>query len=376
MAKLTIRYFTKRPGKNGTKRYFWQPSKELADAGWKLTRLPDNYTDAVAEAQRINAAVDEWRAGLIKSPVTERPGTLSALWANYKNSRFWRDLSPKTQYLYGLNWKTIEAWAGDAPVKSITAKSVQIFYEKLLATGKPAKAGTIIRTLRLLMTHAERENWIPKGSNPAANPGIKYKAKRQEIWSEDDVTAFVAQADKMDHFGVGTAVLINAWMGQRKMDLLSLSVKDYRDGVIQIRQSKTGANVDLPVDLIPQLKERIAAQIERNRKHSLVGTLIQDSKGRPYTEYTFTHIVQDIREQAQKHHPTLKGKTFKNLRHTAVVRLAEAGAEVTRITSVSGHSLGSANQILEVYNVRTKKAAQEAFKLRLQHEENQTEKGK
>ena len=59
---------------------------------------------------------------------------------------------------------------------------------------------------------------------------------------------------------------------------------------------------------------------------------------------------------------------FKDLRHTAVLALSEAGVSDVLISAVTGHTLGSVKQILETYLVRTKAMAVEAFKRRLAHE--------
>ena len=51
----------------------------------------------------------------------------------------------------------------------------------------------------------------------------------------------------------------------------------------------------------------------------------------------------------------------RDLRRTAVTRLAEAGCEVPLIGAITGHSISSANQILETYLVRTHSMAKTAI---------------
>lgn len=63
--------------------------------------------------------------------------------------------------------------------------------------------------------------------------------------------------------------------------------------------------------------------------------------------------------------PRLADKKFMLLRHTAVVRMGEAGCSVLEILAVSGHSMQAATQILDRYNVKTKVAAEAAFRKRL-----------
>src|SRR3546814_1856244 len=60
---------------------------------------------------------------------------------------------------------------------------------------------------------------------------------------------------------------------------------------------------------------------------------------------------------------------FMHLRHTAVTRNAEAGVSVPRIAGVTGHKLKSVEDIIDRYLVRTGKMAREAFRQRLEAEE-------
>ncbi len=81
-------------------------------------------------------------------------------------------------------------------------------------------------------------------------------AQKRKIWSPLDVTKFVTAADQYGAFSIGTAVLLNEWMGQRAKDIITVRTNAYQNGEIIIQQSKTGAEVTLPVDDIPHLIAR------------------------------------------------------------------------------------------------------------------------
>ncbi|MFB3101654.1 MAG: hypothetical protein ACE1ZV_00165, partial [Alphaproteobacteria bacterium] len=51
----------------------------------------------------------------------------------------------------------------------------------------------------------------------------------------------------------------------------------------------------------------------------------------------------------------------RDLRRTAVVMLAEAGATIPEISAVTGHSINRTQQIIDTYFVRTKPMAQSAI---------------
>ena len=364
MARFRIRYLVARPRKDGTMRYYWQPDEVLRAANWKMCRLSDDKGEAMRMAEEKNQHVDQWRANMIDNPVNEAPGSVDALIADYLGSRHYIKLGDATKKDYTRYLKVVSQWAGDQQAINITAKMVQDLYETL-RDKKPRKAMYIVQVLRLLFAHGERQSLIPKNTNPATNPGLEYKAKKGTLWSAEAVKHFVKTADAMDYFSIGTAVMLNEWLGQRRGDIIKLALSSCRDGCIYIKQSKTGAEVELPIEEIPELIERIDQQLHRYRKNKISGTnLIQKPGGRPYTGHGFVSAFVRIREEAIKTMPAMKKLVFKDLRHTAVTRLGESGATPQQIAAITGHTLKTCTDILNTYNIHTAKMAREGFRLR------------
>lgn len=367
MATLRVRYLVAKKNRAGKTRYYWQPNNALKAHGWKIQRLSDMRHEALAHAEDINARVDAWRAGIVREPDTRQPGTIAALIHAYKNARHFKKLSPKTQKDYKNYLDLIEDWAGLELCLGIRPQAVQRLYEAH-CDRTPAKAAYMIRVLRTLFSYAEREGVIPKGTNPATRPGLDYKAKKGRLWSPEDVKLFVKYADAAGHFSVGTAVMLDEWMGQRMGDVLAMTMNAYKDGEISITQGKTGSEVWLAVDMVPDLKARLDQQIGRNRKKKTAGIhIIQRADGQPYTSDGFNTMFTRIRDNmiVKEHDATLKDLKFMNLRHTAVTRLAESGCTLPEIAAITGHTFKSCQEIIDRYNVRTKKMARGAFVKRL-----------
>jgi hypothetical protein len=223
------------------------------------------------------------------------------------------------------------------------------------------------------------------------------------IWPAQAVLDFVAAADSMGRHSIGTAVLLNEWMGQREADILRMPKDAYRSGRLQIRQQKgartTGAAVALPIDQVPHLKARLDAELGRHEARRraaeaagqpvplATSIIVSEATGQPYKADHFRHSFAAVRA-------TLGGKcysvdyllpgrdmtdadafvvraaelTFMHLRHTAITRLGELGLSSTLISSVSGHSLSSVDQILKRYMVRTAAMARVAFQARVDAE--------
>lgn len=404
MAWEKIRYFVERPGRHGRPRYFWQPSEHLRSLGWRLQRLSDDREQALAEARRQNQALDDWRKGLaaaaidgVKIEVPARlpkEGTVEALIAAYRASEEFQALAEKTRRSYQLNLTIVGKWAGEAPVRAITAARVQVLYKEvkkrgtrhLLAKGEearalkprpaPAAAAALVRTISLLWTWGRRAGLAP-GENPAEKPGIKLHAAKGRIWTEAEVEAMVAAADSAGLHSIGTAIVLNEWLGQREGDIIRLRRQQVRDGAVHIRQSKRGAEVVVPSS--PRVADRLAAELARFAGLDIppAHILISEVSGLPYTTDRFVKDFAKVRSAAAKRYPDLQieGLRFMHLRHTAVTRLFEAECELPLIASVTGHTLKHCAEIIDRYGSRTKKMAALAAAKRLAVEPRQAMTG-
>ncbi len=402
MATIKIRHLIEKPGAKGARRFYWQPSALLQKAGFQTQTLSPDRNLAIAEAESWNAKVDAWReAGLEAAapPPTVRAGTLADLIRRFKASEEWDELQPKTQKSYSYAFVALEAWAGDAPLPAITRKRVKTLHSSFAwqrnDDGKrvplhPAKANLLVRALRLLYSFAIDEEIEGVIANPASKPKLTDNSKKGLLWSSAAVTEFAASADALEHWSIGTAVILNEWLGQREGDLITLPISSFRNGTIWvapssslwIEQSKTGAEVDLPVGLVPHLATRLEAELGRARAHKVtpVGgrtVLVCEETGRPWNEHNFRHIFSEIRAHAageatkrQQHDLAreLAGLQFRFLRHTAVTRLAEANCELAQIAAITGHTLKTVAEIVDRYLVRTGKMARDAFRRRLEAE--------
>lgn len=378
MAKFTVKYLISKRRKSGAYAWYWQPNKALRKGGWKIQPLGNTPSavptpEILAAAGDINLQVDQWRAGILDKPATERPGTIDAIIKAYKASKYFKSLADKTQRDYSYNLDIVSQWAGDTLAIAINAQMVQDLYDGICEK-KPRKAAYIIQVLRLLYNFAndKKVKLVPENFNPAAKPEISYKAKKGKLWSPEAITAFVKTADKMGHFSIGTAVMINEWIGQRKGDIIALKMKAFNNDILEFVQSKTGAEIQLPLDALPaEILNRIAEQDRRNHARKNPSDIfIQMESGEPYSSDWFAHKVKEIRDAGAKDEPSLAGMIFKNLRHTAVTRLAEAECTIPEIASITGHSLETVEVILDTYLIRTRKMAGNALRKRAAAERN------
>jgi integrase len=132
------------------------------------------------------------------------------------------------------------------------------------------------------------------------------------------------------------ALVLALWSGQRQGDLLRLPWSAYESPYIRLRQSKGGRRVAMPAGA--PLRTLLDVT-ERRGPLILTNTL-----GRPWTSDGFRTSWGKACERAG-----IGDLTFHDLRGTAVVRLAIAGASVPQIAAVTGHSLKDVEAILDAH---------------------------
>ncbi len=392
MAKLKPRYFVTKPGRDGP-RYFWQPAKKLRAAGWTPRRLAEHAPadralgDAINEAASLNKQLDAWRIGARIpeiAPVEEvaRTDTVDALIETYRDTAFFRDLKPTTRKAYGVCLTAISRWAGDQPARAITTRQVDTLYQELRRT-KPSMANLVVAVLRRLFAIGERYGFIDRGQNPAERPGTKGTGYSSMIWPRAAVDAFVETADAIGMFGMGTAITLNNWIGQNTIDVITLPRSVYRDGVLRLQRSKTGMSGSLPIDQVEEVARRLDAEFARQEAAGVapINLIMREKTGQPYTAATFgtdfnalrAAVAADTARFAVDGDPELTVATadlkFRQLRHTSVTRLAEAGCSPAQISAITLHSLATVSQILEYYLQRTNELARGAIEKRLAKEQ-------
>lgn len=377
---MRIRHVIERDG-----RLYWQPSTALRRAGWRPERLPDDWAAAAARAQALNAQVDAWRLGsrppaeAVEATRTVRPrrplappGSIAALIGDYKASRWYTELRTRTQKEYAWALDAIAHWAGDVPARAITPAAVQAFHDGLarrvverggVRTVKhtPHRAAAAVRVLRLLLQVGIRLGYLV--TNPAARPGLSTapRAREPQLWTAAEVEHVVATADRLGWRSLGTAVVVNSWIGQRVADLLAAPPPP-ADGPWLIRQSKTRRVVALPASAVPAIAARLAEAPSRSPTHFLV----HDRTERPWTIWSFDDVFAAVRAEAARTMPGCARLLFRELRHYAVTRLHEAGVDDLGVASITGHSAHTVRQVLERhYLVRTTAAAERALAQRV-----------
>jgi integrase len=248
-----------------------------------------------------------------------KPGSVNAAIAGYYTSLEFRSLAAGTQAMRRAILERFRSAHGDKPIALLPAK----FIAHVLSTMQPFAARNWLKAIRHLMQFCVAQELCP------ADPTQVIKLPRAKTdgiytWSEADIAKFEA------HHLIGStprlALALLLYTGQRRGDVIRMGRQHIRNGMLTVKQEKTGAALAIPVH------SDLQAIIDATASEHL--TFIVGKRGRPFTANAFSKWfrdqcdVADLSVQCSAH----------GLRKAACRRLAEAGCSANEIAAISGHA--------------------------------------
>ena len=251
-----------------------------------------------------------------------KPGSVAAVVAEYLDSQtFFTSKSAGTQRMRRGILERFRAAYGERPFALLPAEWI----EALLDSKPPHAARSWLATLRSLCQFALKPPRRYLRSDPTAN--IKLRAIKGDGFhtvTEDEVAKFEA------HYPIGTkprlAFALLLYTAQRRSDVVRMGRQHIRDGVLTVKQQKTGITLAIPVH--PHLQ----AVLDATPGEHL--TFLVTATGKPYGGNAFTEQFRNWCDAAglpQRCKPH-------GLRKAACRRLAEAGCSANEIMAISGHA--------------------------------------
>ncbi len=205
---------------------------------WKIIGDP--------EQMRVREARDAARAALAAirkgQPVVVSPDeTLFAVVAEEMFCRYSRHWKPSTCKVnsYYLR-KQILPWFGDMQIADITGKDVQDWHASLSAT--PVAADRSAPVLSVIMAQAEIHGYRPENSNPCTSIRRYRRAGRERFLSAAELRRLGGILECHEKARPLLAAIISLLLltGCRSSEIRCLQWRDYRDGHLHLRDSKTG----------------------------------------------------------------------------------------------------------------------------------------
>jgi integrase len=249
-----------------------------------------------------------------------KPGTIAALTVVYFNSLAFHSLAPETKRTRRNILERFRTEHGDKRVALLQRTHIEKMVIAKAAT--PAAARNFINTIRSLMQFAVDSGVRP--DNPAIGvKRVKIKTDGYRTWTEDDIAAFEARHPVGSRARLALGLLL--YTGQRRSDVVQMGRQHIRDGILYLRQQKTGASLAVPVHPILQ------AVLDATPSEHL--TFLTTRGGSPFSAAGFTNWFRECCNEAG----LSKGTSAHGLRKAACRRLAEAGCSANVIAAISGH---------------------------------------
>jgi integrase len=249
-----------------------------------------------------------------------RVGSIDAAIIGYYDSgMFFGSLAPSTQAIRRQILERFRAEHGDKPIALLPKKFIVLSLDKL----KPGVAINWLTAIRHLMQYAISANLCE--SDPTH--GIKLKTHKSDgiyTWSEQEISAYEAAHP------IGSkarlALALGLYTAQRRSDVLRMGRQHIREGILAVKQQKTGAELRIPVH------SDLRAIIDATPGDHL--TFLVTRTGKPYAGDNFSAQFREWCATAGLSDEC----SFHGLRKAACRRLAEAGCSVNEIAAVSGHA--------------------------------------
>jgi integrase len=247
------------------------------------------------------------------------PGSIDAAVAAFYQSHAFLKNKPITQRSTRNILEALRVKDGGKRIATLERRHiVTMLAEK---QGKPAAQSNWLKGLRMLLAFAVETGM--RSDNPAI--GIKLETSKSDgwhSWTDAEIGQFEAAHSIGTRERLAFALLL--YTAQRRSDVVALGPAKLCNGVLHLTQSKTGANVIIP--MVVPLAEVIAAT------PTGVKTFLVTDKGKPFTSATFGNWFRGACRAAGLPHCSAHG-----LRKAFIRRMAEAGCSEDLIASVSGH---------------------------------------
>jgi integrase len=312
-------YLMKRPPKyvQGFMDRHGRPRFYFRRAGFKRIPLPGlPWSPAFMQAYETALAGQPLQIGSTRT----KPGTVRAVAVSYFNSPEFRSLRPSSQAIYRGIIDRFCSQYGEKRVANLKREHVV----KLMAARaeKPVAANNLRKVLRVMMKHAVEIGL--RADDPTRDVrAIRVKSDGFHSWNDDEIARFEKRHPMGTPARLALALLL--YTGQRRSDVVRMGPQHIRNGVLGVRQQKTGIDLGIPVHPI------LATVIAETPTHHL--TFLTNQFDRPFTAGYFGQWFREQCDMAGLRHCSAHG-----LRKAAARRLAEAGCTAHEIAAITGHA--------------------------------------
>src|SRR6516162_920879 len=215
-----------------------------------------------------------------------KPGTISALVVAYYNSaEFKYELAAETRRNRRSTIEQFREQHGDKRVALLQRDHIQKFLAKI---ERPHARRNWLKAIRSLMRYAVQIGMRIDEPTEGVKLGRLIKTDGFMTWSEENIAAFEQTHAVGSRARLAFALLL--YTAQRRGDVVRMGRQHIHDGLLSVRQDKTGAALKIPVH--PELRAVLDATLSEHL------TFLTTAAGRPFTSDTFGHWFRVMCKEA------------------------------------------------------------------------------
>lgn len=259
------------------------------------------------------------QAPLSIGPAKVAPGSFSALCAAYYASADFKRTRPITQATYRNTLERFRAKNGDRPYAALRHEDVRRFLDQKAET--PSAANHLLQVMKILFRFALERGFVT--SDPTHHVRkLAIEGDGFAPWSDEQIAAYRKRWPTGTRQRLAFELLYQT--SQRRGDVVLLGRQHIKSGRLNFRQSKTGAEVSIPIT--PELQ----AELEHVPAGQM--TFLQTAYGHSMSAAGFGNWFRDQCDAAG-----VKGVSAHGLRKAAAREIAEGGGTSHEIMAVTGH---------------------------------------
>lgn len=330
-----MKYTRKYKRKDGSTAVIFVPPEDVRQAEVLRSQSFRDGKAARYAIPRLIQIVEDYRAGKIKTGKVGPDSKVKEVITHYLASKEYASLANSSQIRYEQNLTKIRASKlGEIPLSKLTAQDCKEAYDQWASDVSVQTANERSRIFSVVLNYAKSLDLTTD------NPMSRVKKLKHEpytpIWTRGQVESFLEKAfTKFEWRNVGLLVLMCYEWAQRPKDicLLTWDRVDLDRARVQIKQTKRGAEVKLPIDepLLSMLKQQ--REDWGFQKYVIPYHRSSDNAYVPLKPETFGPILRDIKGECGLPDDLKIG----HLRKTAITEFVAAGVDSTGIMQVTGH---------------------------------------
>lgn len=263
-------------------------------------------------------------------PATPKPasGSWAALVAEYRAAPEYLGLAPRTRADYARHLDRIVAANGPKSVAGLTRAKLLQIRDKVAAKLGGRVADYHVAVYAILLTFAVDRDYRP--DHPGRRIRKIHRATGHRPWRDDEIAAFRKAWPLGTWERTAAEIALNT--GQRGGDVVRISWPHVRNGVVSLRQGKTGDWLEIPQTAELQAALEAWERTLKAKNKLGVAVLIGD-RGKPVGKSRFDHRLAKAFKAAG-----LDGVTIHGWRYTTATILKELGVDLDVRRALLGHA--------------------------------------